>query len=374
MTNEREIERIVGVAAQSLPRMQLPNGRFCYEVVRGDPNPHGESIRYSAIVAIGLLKAEAYGYRHDVDVAALERALRNAVDDPEITSGDLGLYLWADARRPDPLGQDLVDRLDRRLLASGGVAALEGLELGWIVTGLALHVARSESTLAHKLLETAIDQLLANQARSGLFFHYGTSRIRRRFPNFATQAYGILALATVAKQGLDRRALGAARRAADRIVTLQLPDGGWPWLFDAERGRIVEPYEVYSVHQDSMAPMALLELAEASGESAYADAALAGLDWIDGQNELSLDFVDAAEGLIYRSIRHRRGWDRALLYGTTLVDRVFGRVPDLRGRWIELNPTDRPYHLGWILEAWCGREAAGFAQRGRKDAHDVVHA
>ena len=22
----------------------------------------------------------------------------------------------------------------------------------------------------------------------------------------------------------------------------------------------------------------------------------------------------------------------------------------------ELNPTDRPYHFGWVLEAWCGRE------------------
>jgi len=23
---------------------------------------------------------------------------------------------------------------------------------------------------------------------------------------------------------------------------------------------------------------------------------------------------------------------------------------------IEVNPTDRPYHLGWVLEAWAGRE------------------
>ena len=25
-------------------------------------------------------------------------------------------------------------------------------------------------------------------------------------------------------------------------------------------------------------------------------------------------------------------------------------------RITELNPTDRPYHFGWVLEAWCGRE------------------
>ena len=27
-----------------------------------------------------------------------------------------------------------------------------------------------------------------------------------------------------------------------------------------------------------------------------------------------------------------------------------------RDWFLEINPTDRPYHLGWILEAWCGRE------------------
>ena len=52
------------------------------------------------------------------------------------------------------------------------------------------------------------------------------------------------------------------------------------------KGRIVEPYEVYSVHQHGMAPMGLLALAEATGDQRYVAAADRGLRWIYGRNEL----------------------------------------------------------------------------------------
>jgi len=32
--------------------------------------------------------------------------------------------------------------------------------------------------------------------------------------------------------------------------------------------------------------------------------------------------------------------------------------PGVTARLTEINPTDRPYHFGWVLEAWCGREDA----------------
>jgi hypothetical protein len=121
---------------------------------------------------------------------------------------------------------------------------------------------------------------------------------------------------------------------------------------------VVEPYEVYSVHQDAMAPMALQELTEVSGESRYRDAALGGVEWIFGRNELGREMLDRKAGILYRSIRRRRGFDRALLYANT-AGALAGRAPFADRRWaIEVNPTDRPYHLGWILEAWAGRAPA----------------
>lgn len=347
---------LVRFAVESLPRMQLTSGRFCHEVERGDPVPRGSSTRYSLMVLLGLLKADAAGVEQPFDLEALQAVLWQDVDEPELASGDFGLYLWVDARTGFRRSEELVARLERKLAAAGGLPACEGMEIGWIVTGLALQHAALGTDRTRRLLDDALDQLLtSNQARSGLFFHTGAGR-RRRFPNFATQIYGILALATVAKLGLDARALPAARRAADAILATQLPDGGWPWLFDAETGRVVERYEIYSVHQDAMAPMGLFELSEASGDARYARAALHGLDWLDGRNELGAGFVLRDDGMIYRSIRRRRGLDRLCLYANTLAAATAGRAPARAGRVLELNPTDRPYHLGWILEAWCGRE------------------
>ena len=157
------------------------------------------------------------------------------------------------------------------------------------MTGLALNADASDA--GRTQLQRALDQLLANQRPSGLFRHFGAPGVRRRFPNFATEIYSVLALTEVARLGLDDRALPAARKGADRLLELQLPDGGWPWLYDAERGDVVERYEIYSVHQHGMAPMTLLELTEVSGDERYASAARRGVPWMFGANELGVDMA-----------------------------------------------------------------------------------
>ncbi len=231
------------------------------------------------------------------------------------------------------------------------------MELGWIVSGLAHHAAAGGSDTGERLLSASLDQLLErNRAASGLFRHFGADGRRRRFPNFATQIYSVLALATVGRLGLDDRALGAARTTADLLIGHQLEDGGFPWLYDAERGTVVERYEIYSVHQDAMAPMALIELWEATGDARYLEAVAHGLRWIHGRNELGADMVDRANGLVLRSIRRKRGPDRLWLGAKTAASLAGLPTPGSTARLTELNPTDRPYHFGWVLEAWCGRE------------------
>jgi hypothetical protein len=350
------VPELVALAFQGLRRMQLPSGLFCEELVRGSSEPRGRSVRYTVMAYLGLQKAHAAGYRHGLDLERIRAALAEHLDAPELRPGDLGLYLWADLRGAHGYADELVVRLRSALADAGGLAARIGMELGLIVEGLA-HATAGGCATAEPLLREALALLLGrNRAPTGLFYHFGAPGARRRFPNFATQIYSVLALATTAKLGLDARALAAARGTADALVALQLADGGWPWLYDAERGRVVERYEVYSVHQHAMAPMGLLQVAEAAGEDGYAQAALDGLRWIRGNNELGLDMVDQREGLIYRSIRRRRPWDRLVLHANTGAARVLGRPLAGAGRRVELNATCRPYELGWLLEAWCGRE------------------
>jgi hypothetical protein len=356
-TRDSAVGELIAFALDSLPAMQLPSGLFAWERRAGEAAPRGHSLRYTLMVLLGVHRARAEGYDVPLDVERIEAALMAELGSPELAPGDFGLHLWLDERAAHGQGEELVDGLERSLDVSGGLSARVGMELGWIVSGLARHVAAGGED-ARPLLQAALDQLLgSNRAPSGLFRHGGEGR-RRRFPNFATQIYSVLALAQVGAAGLDERALPAARAAADKLLELQLPDGGWPWVFDAETGRVVERYEVYSVHQDAMAPMGMFALTEATGEPRYAAAALAGLNWIFGANELGVNMIELGEHIVDRSIRRRRPWSKARLYGNTAAALVTGRAPSGPAArfMLERNRTDRPYHFGWVLEAWCGRE------------------
>lgn len=345
------MEQLVEPALAALERMVLPSGLVCYEVVDGDPEPRGESIRYALIVALGLLRAETQGMAVPIAPRELLASVDAVMDRPEVTPGDVALRIWAQGRVDGSAGV-LTARLEESLGSHGGLAAREGLELAWIVTALA--ETASEDGNGRELLARAIDRLIAgNQAESGLFRHFGGRGARRRFPNFATQIYSVLALALVARTGLDERALPAARAAADRLLELQLEDGGWPWLFDAERGTAVERYEIYSVHQHGMAPMALHQLSAVCGDDRYSAAADRGLAWLFGANELGENLVPLERGMTYRSIRRVRPLDRLWLYAHTAAAAA-GRGHGGRGRRLEVNRTCRPYELGWLVEAWAG--------------------
>jgi hypothetical protein len=355
--DSRGLASLIDFSLASLPAMRLPDGAFCFERRVGELSPLGRSARYTLMVELGLLRAQAAGYTVPFDLDEIDAVAWRELEVGGMTPGDIGLMLWIDARREGGRGAGLAERLDAALMRSGGLGARLGMELGWIITGLAHHAAGNGSRTGARLLSDALDQLLSrNRAASSLFRHFGDAGWRRRFPNFATQIYGVLALAVVARHGLDDRALPAAIATADRLVGMQLPDGGWPWLFDAERGTVVERYEIYSVHQDAMAPMALLELWEVCREPRYIDAVARGVAWIHGSNELGLNMADRTNGLVLRSIRRRAGHDRFWTGLKTAASLVGASTQGATARLSEVNPTDRPYHFGWVLEAWCGRE------------------
>lgn len=346
---ERLVAELTALALDRLPSMRLADGAFCHEVAVPGLRPSGRSLRYTLICALGLARARAAGREVPVDPAELRSLVVDEIDSPDLMVGDLGLLLWLDARLGARSRDAIAYRLHRGI--AQGFLDLEGLELSWIVIGAA-------EAGTGELLRLALgEQLRRARAPSGLIAHRAAGR-RARFPNFATQIYGVLALARAAREGAAG-AVEAARAAADRLCALQRPNGGWPWIYDVESGRVVEPFEVYSVHQDAMAPMALLELSELTGEGRYRAATERGLGWIGGDNELGTPMLDREAGIVHRSIRRRRPLDRALLYLNTAAA-LAGRDPlAAAGGPLELNRTDRPYHLGWVLEAWSGREPPG---------------
>jgi hypothetical protein len=166
--------------------------------------------------------------------------------------------------------------------------------------------------------------------------------------------YPIHALANYSRVSGSQQALDAASRCAEQICRLQGAEGQWWWQYDRRTGDILERYPVYAVHQDAMAPMALIALKEAGGP-AFDRAMKKGLDWLQHAPEINASLIDENADLIWRKVARREpGKLTRYIQGVTRrfspslsmpgLDRLFPpRAVDYE---------DRPYHLGWLLYAW----------------------
>jgi hypothetical protein len=354
MSKEGDQFSLVDFAFQVLASLQQPSGLYCFDRQFDSPDIRGESVRYSLIVLLGLSRAQSSGR---ADLATEIEALSAVCLDRRntFTDGDFGLALWAEARRESDSTDQLIEATASRVTDDMALSTLPGMEIAWLVLGLA-HAAE-HSDRANAALDRVLQHLRQTRlAPSGLAYHTTKSGPRRHLPNFATQIYTVLALTAAAR---TKRAPWAERAAVDlagHLLRLQRPNGGWPWLFHADRAVVVEPFEVYSVHQDAMAPMALLELSELTGDDQYAAAARAGLPWSTGSNELGVNLLDRGAAFAHRSIRRRAPFDRVVLGANTVAALAHSPLTYQRDSTLELNATCRPYHPGWILEAWSGRE------------------
>ena len=347
-----DIRNLIQFALQILPGMFCPDeGLFCVER-KADGTRIGTSNRYSMICLIGLQRARESGYESTVDLDSLFDRLCS-LDVP--TVADKGLLLWASAvlgKESCGIHQLLTGQLETEILE------LTGMDLGLALAGQVAYASLSGSQDAFRSAEKLSTVILANcvQADSHLFFHKCGPGYRKHLPNFATQIYLMYALSRYSIVAEDEEAGKVAAQCANTLCGLQRSDGGWPWIYHA-KGRIVEDYEIYSVHQDGMMPMALLEVGSATS-GIYLGALKRGLEWLWGDNDLGVNMVNSETEMIFRSIRRSRPFDRLMLGVNCTSSFIFGRsFFHASGFGLEVNSTCRPYHPGWILQAWCGREA-----------------
>ena len=174
--------------------------------------------------------------------------------------------------------------------------------------------------------------------------------MRRRYASFATQTYLTIASYAYGEFANSDRAIDLASTATKKVISTQGPNGEWPWFFDAVTGKVLDFYEVYSVHQYGMAP-AFLEYAERHNVPGARDALIKGFRWVLGQNQLGKPMLDPKLQLSIRSqVRkgelhtNKRRMIRAILNAAT------GRQAEL------INPENlvirlecRSYELGWLL-------------------------
>ncbi len=352
----RLLRQLRKLALEGLPRMfDSAAGRFYFRLRRTAAGvaPEGHSDRYTAITLLGLARERPEDVRvvlHGLQPGAVWPALaQRAASSPSI--GDIALTLWAGIALGEGDRERLVCRLLEMRPAEGNHPTVE---LAWTLSALLADGEAPVGELRDRLARRLVN---AQVKASGAFPHLVGSRIgfRGHLACFADLVYPIQALATYAERAGSRVAAAAARRAAELIVRRQGRAGQWWWHYDVRSGEIVERYPVYAVHQDAMAPMALMAAHSATGLDA-AEAIERGLDWLAHSPELGgRSLVDEDAELIWRKVARREPGklSRALQAAASRVHQSL-HVPGLDRLFppSAVDYEDRPYHLGWLLYAF----------------------
>ncbi len=263
--------------------------------------------------------------------------------------GGIGLVLWAGSALRVAAPLDLLSEAGLDPVAlDAAIPALTTMEVAWLVSGLlhADHPALAGPTV------TALRELQARQAPSLTFRHASAAaplrhRLRGRVANFADQVYPVQALSFAALAHGGAGWLPLAERAAGQLVARQGPLGQWWWHHDARTGEVIEAFPIYSVHQHSMAPMALRALAAAGGAD-HGEAVRRSRAWLS-RNELGLEMADPATGIVWRSIEREEAGPARLARRVRIA---LARPAEERGTpRLVLNREMRPYEWGWLLYA-----------------------
>jgi hypothetical protein len=260
-----------------------------------------------------------------------------------------GMALWAAAQLGFGLPERVAHELRTLLTEEGRWETFRAQDLGMLLTGVVAQAQagnREWARFADRLFRFLEARF---HGGSGLFFD-APSGPRRRFASFATQTYLSIACYHYGEFAGESSAIAMANNCVHKLIALQGPQGEWPWFFDAVTGRVLDFYEVYSVHQYGMAP-ALLECAERCDVGGARDALIKGFKWVLGDNQLGRSMLVPDLGLSIRSqIRKHELTTKVPRMARAVKNACLGRTSGLIGSSdIGLRLECRSYELGWIL-------------------------
>jgi len=270
-------------------------------------------------------------------------------------AADNGLLLYVLAAACHPDGQSQLSRVERVVNDENGLTKLNLQEICWMLAGLTKYAEvhgdpRSESRA--KKCWSILDRYYFNHD-TFLPFH-SLQSYRRGLTSFGGVAYFLWSVFHYARVFEDREARTIFQEGVRRVTALQGPRGEWPWFINANDAVVLDWYQLYSVHQDSMAMLFLLPALD-SGIAEARTAIRNSYRWLWGNNELGAVMILDNPFFIYRSIRQKTTFERGQRYLRALGSHSLGwRAKPLPASCLEINHECRSYHIGWLLFAWAG--------------------
>ncbi len=351
------VQRLRALAVTALASMYKPEEQTFVFRVRLTPGgivTEGVSRRYTAITLIGLAHEDANLVAKVLSgadpKAVCDRLVRDVAKSDNL--GDVALLLWA----AHALDCGDLDPVRKRLIELQPVNRVHPtVEVAWALAALCRDTHTSGDAVRDGL---AVRLLSTFEPRSGVFPHMlggGSNGFRSHVSCFADLVYPVHALSSYVKLTGNQKARDTVLQCARLFCHKQGPGGQWWWHYDWRTGDVIEPYPVYAVHQDAMAPMALFEVEEATGQS-FSEHIAKGLAWLTRAPELGGgSLIDEDVTMTWRKVARRepRKMTRTL---QALTSRIH---PRLRTPGLDMvfpvgavDYEDRPYHLGWLFYAW----------------------
>jgi len=314
-------------------------------------------VRYTINTLLGLQAASAAGRgpepaRIEALIDAFAARHGSALHEP----ADRGLLLLvvAGLERQRRLAEELLAQIDRDARETR-LGRLNMQDIGWMIWG-SVHAARAglagAAAAADRLFQSLLDHFI--DGRTGLPRH-SVRRYRRDLVSFGSIVYFLRAVHEYGAATDDSQAVALFRNGVERVLELQGPEGEWPWLVDVGRGRIVDPYPLFTVHQDSMAPLFLLPALEEQRIDGARGAVTRGLAWVAGGNELGVPMIVEQPFCAYRSIERSERAPRLRRYLRAVLPAIRSGPAEFQSGTVRLNPECRSYHVGWLLYVWAGR-------------------
>lgn len=348
--------RLIKYTVRGLKSCWMPSqGRWSHIYhLDGRPEPNqsvpSSDVFYSLNVLLGLSKIAHLKDVHAFDIPAIFSRCAELVPNVGAPKYGYGMALWAAAELNLELPAECMKAITAIVEDRSNWRNFRAQDLGMLLTGYVRFAEREPKARwaadAHELFRFLVERF---SCPSGLFYD-AVLPGRRQFSSFATHTYLTLACFVYGEWCSSQKALALGKAGAEKLMQLQGPQGEWPWFFYTPAGRVVDYYEVYSVHQEGMAP-AFLNYAERHGVAGARDALVKGFRWILGQNQMGRSMLWKQSGLICRS-QLRKGeltnkYNRAFRAITNAALGRSARLADPSN--LELRLECRSYELGWIL-------------------------
>lgn len=317
---------------------------------------HSSTLRYTINSLVGIQKAQLF-HKTEMD---FNRMINRFLDlhAPHITNaGDEGLLLYLLASSHHHKQHDWFEKLEKIVRQKDTVLSLTLQEVCWIFLGLVRYAYVNKADQGASASEKFFKDINRHFLNKDTLLPFHCLKTwRKPFVSFGAIVYFLWSLYEYSQVFGDKYAGSLFKESCLRVIGLQQDMGEWPWFINADTFRIMDLYQIYSVHQDSMAMLFLLPAKDA-GIGEAGSAITKGYRWLFGANELSEKMIVPEPFFIYRSIRRKGILETRKRYLRSLrlsLSKQQGKKA--RSTSLEINRECRSYHLGWILFVWSGRE------------------